>query len=97
MNMNLNLSFKPEDLKKVLPILRAAQAYAIGLVLIGVFGYTAYVVNAALNVQPDKANASGVKAVPKITFDKGTIQTLEQLQAVTGDVPTGNLGQSNPF
>jgi hypothetical protein len=95
--MNLSLSFKPEDLKKILPVLRTAQPYVIGLVLIGVFGYTAYVVNGALNLQPNKAKASGVKDVPKITFDKGTIKTLEQLQVVTGDVPTGNLGQSNPF
>jgi hypothetical protein len=97
MNMNLNLSFKPQELKKILPVLRALQAPVIGLVLIGVFGYTAYVVNGALNVQPDKSKASGVKEVPKITFDKSTIQTLEKLEAVSGDVPTGNLGQSSPF
>lgn len=97
MNMNLKMSFRPEDLKKLLPVLRGLQPYVVGLVLIGVFGYTAYVVNAALNVQPDKSKATGVKAAPKISFDKKTIQTLEQLQAVTGDVPTGSLGQDNPF
>ena len=96
MNMNLSLSFKPEDLKKILPVLRGLQPYVVGLVLIGAFGYTAYVVNAALNVQPAKPS-SDVKAPPAITFDKGTIKTLEQLQAVSGDVPNINLGQSNPF
>ena len=77
--------------------MKAAQPYVVGLLLIGVFGYTAYVVNASLNVQPDKSKATGVKAAPTITFDKTTIKTLEQLEVVTGDVPTGSLGSSNPF
>jgi hypothetical protein len=97
MNANLKLSLNPQDLKKILPVLRKLQAPVIGLILIGVFSYTAYVVNGALNVQPDKGKASGVKDVPKITFDKGTIQTLEKLEAVSGDVPDSTLGQSSPF
>jgi hypothetical protein len=96
MNMDLKLNFKPEDLRKVLPVLRVLQPYVVGLLLIGVFGYTAYVVNGVLNVQPGKPAASS-KDAPAISFDQKTIDTLKQLQVVTGDVPTGNLGQSNPF
>jgi hypothetical protein len=96
MNMNFKLSFKPDDLKKVLPVLRMLQPYVVGLALIGVFGYTAYSVNAAMNVQPAKPAPSD-KSAAAITFDKKTIQNLEQLQAVSGDVPNITLGQSNPF
>ena len=94
MNMNLNLSLKPEDLKKLLPVLLKLQPYLLGAALIGIFGYTAYEVNAALNVQPGTAPAS---TQAKITFDQSTINSLKTLQAVGGDVPTGTLGSSNPF
>lgn len=94
MNMNLNLSLKPADLVKLLPVLKRAQAYLVGLVLIGVFAYTAWVVNAALNVQPSAAPTTGVG----ITFDKATINSIKGLSVVQGNVPTGTLGgQSSPF
>jgi hypothetical protein len=94
MNMNLNLSLKPADLAKLLPALKQAQGYLVGVVLIAVFAYTAWVVNAALNVAPAAAQA----AAPTVTFDKATIQSLKNLSAVQGNVPTGSLGsQSSPF
>jgi hypothetical protein len=100
MNMNLNLSFKPDDLKKILPYLWKIEPYVFGLVLIGVFGYTAYVVNAALNVGPATQSALPTSAA-KITFttkaDQETIASLKSLQNVQGTVSTGNLGTSNPF
>jgi hypothetical protein len=92
--MNLNLSLKPEDLKKLLPALQKLQPYLFGSILIAVFGYTAYEVNAALNVQPGTPPAS---TQAKITFDQPTINSLKSLQAVGGDVPTGTLGTDNPF
>jgi hypothetical protein len=96
MNMNLSLSLKPEDLKKLLPVLQKLQPYVFGLALIAVFGYTAYEVNNALNVQPAAAIAP-VAGAAKVTFDQKTIDSLKTLQAVGGDVPTGNLGTNNPF
>lgn len=93
--MNLSLSLKPEDLKKLLPILRAAQPYIVGLVLIGIFAYTAVFVNAVMNVQPAASSPSSKDQA--ITFDKTTINALKQLQPVTGEVPKGSLGQSSPF
>lgn len=56
MNANLKLDL---DLKQVLPALRRAQPYIFGLALIGVFAYTSYEVNAALNVQPAAGTAAG--------------------------------------
>lgn len=93
MNMNLKLDL---DYKKWLPILRQAQPFVFGALLVAVFGYTAYTVNAALNVKPQ---AAGVVATPKakITFDKKTIEVVKKLDVVQGTVPTGDLGKSDPF
>jgi len=92
--MNLNLSLKPADLAKLLPVLKRAQGYLVGVVLIAVFAYTAWVVNAALNVQPSAAPV----AAPGITFDTTTINSLKSLSVVQGNVPTGTLGsQNSPF
>jgi hypothetical protein len=93
-NMNLKLDL---DYKKWLPLLRTAQPYVFGLLLVGVFGYTAYVVNAALNVAPDATPAATTNAAAKITFDKKTIQSLKDLEVVAGNVDTGALGKSDPF
>lgn len=92
--MNLKLDL---NLATALPILRKAQPYVFGLALIGVFGYTAYVVNAALNTQPQTAVPVSTATATKITFDKTTISKLKQLSSVSGDVPTGDLGSSDPF
>lgn len=93
--MNLKLDL---DLKKILPILRTAQPYVFGLVLIGVFAYTAWVVNAALNVKAAETVAGGgAKPAPKIVFDKTTIEAVKNLDVVRGEVPIGDLGKSDPF
>jgi len=94
----MNLNFKLDlDYKKLLPMLRMAQPYLVGLALIGVFAYTAYVVNAALNVRP--AAPGSISSEPPITikFDKKTINSLKSLKVVQGEVPTGSLGTNNPF
>ena len=94
--MNLKLGL---DLKKILPALQKAQPYVFGLALIGVFGYTALVVNGALNVKPAEtapAPAAGTVS-SKITFDKATIEAVKKLNVVQGDVPVGDLGKDDPF
>jgi hypothetical protein len=97
MNMNLKLNF---DFKKLWPILRKLEPYLFGLALIAVFAYTAWVVNAALNVQAS-TGALPVDPLhptaPKITFDKKAIEAVKNLSVVQGDVPIGSLGKDDPF
>ncbi|HEY6736529.1 MAG TPA: hypothetical protein VI322_02320 [Candidatus Saccharimonadia bacterium] len=85
------------DLKSVLPILRAAQVYVFGALLVGAFAYTAYVVNASLNVQPAASAPAASPAVEAIKFDQKAITALKNLSSVDGTVPTGTLGTSDPF
>jgi DMSO/TMAO reductase YedYZ molybdopterin-dependent catalytic subunit len=94
--MNLKLELNAQTLKAMLPLLQKAQPIIYGLLLIGVFGFTAYTVNRALNVQA-AAGAASVKPLPRITFDKKTITALQTLNKVGGEVPLGNLGANDPF
>lgn len=91
--MKLNLNF---DYKKILPLLRQFQPYLVGAILIGVFAYTALVVNQALNVKPAETPSA---TIPKVTisFDKATIKTIKNLNVVSGSVPTSSLGHADPF
>jgi hypothetical protein len=93
MNMNLKLDL---DYKKILPVLQRLQPLVIGVFLIGAFAYTAFVINQALNVKASEAPVA-VKPLPKISFDKKTIASLKDLNAVGGDVPLGSLGKDDPF
>ncbi len=93
--MNLKLELNAESLKALLPVLRKAQPYVFGLALIALFSYTAYFINAALNVQAATAQTE-IKPLPKITFDKKTISALKSLYSVNGDV-TLDLGKDDPF
>jgi hypothetical protein len=97
MNMNLSLNLDAESLKKLLPLLWKAQPYIFGALLIGVFAYTAYEVNAAVNVKALPASAISQTGEAKIIFNQTTINSVKNLQPVGGDVPTGTLGSSNPF
>ena len=90
MNMKFDL-----DIKKWLPLLRKLQPYIFGIALVGVFGYTALLVNAALNVKP--ATSAAAPAEPKISFDKKTIDAVKKLDVVQGSVPAGELGKTDPF
>lgn len=94
MNMNLKLDL---DIKKWLPILRQIQPYVFGVALIGVFGYTAVVVNQALDVKPAATTGTTPTAASKVSFDKKTIEAVKKLDVVEGTVPTGSLGTNDPF
>lgn len=96
MNTNLKMELNAESLKAMLPYLRKAQPYIYGIALIAVFAYTANVINQALNVQP-ASTQSEIIPLPKITFDKPTINALKTLKPVNGDVPLGDLGKDNPL
>lgn len=93
--MNLKLELNANSIKALLPALKKAQVPIYGLLLIGVFGYTAYTINNALNVKP-AGTQSAVKALPKITFDKATMDSLHNRETVSGDVPL-DLGTTDPF
>ena len=94
MNTNMNLDL---DFKKLLPVLKRLQPYIFGGGLIAVFAYTAWVVNAALNVQPSATTATVADPSARIVFDKKTIESVKSLQVVEGNVPAGNLGKTDPF
>jgi hypothetical protein len=85
-NMNLKLDLNMQTLRAVLPVLRKAQAAIYGLLLIGVFGYSAYIINAAINVVPASTQAT-ITALPKVTFDKATIDALRNRNKVDSSVP----------
>ena len=88
--MKLKLKLSPAAL---LGAAQKAKPYVIGLVLVGAFGYAAYVVNLAVNVQP----APQKEAPKKVTFDKATLTTIKNLDYVSGQVPSGGIGKDNPF
>lgn len=89
MNLKLNL-----NLKQLFPRLSRALPLVVGLALIGVFGYTAWVINGALNLSPGLATS---KPQPKITFDKKTIQYVQSLKSVPGQTGVTVVGKTNPF
>lgn len=91
--MNLKLDL---NLKTIIPLLRRAEPYIFGLLLVGTFAYTSYVVNQALNVKASETPVA-IKPLPKIGFDKATVNSLKALNVVGGDVPLGTLGKDDPF
>ncbi len=92
----MNLKFDL-DYKKLVPGLLKLEPYLFGLALIGVFGYTAFVVNQSLNVKASENAAAPASASAKISFDKKTIEAIKKLDVVGGDVPSGDLGKDDPF
>jgi hypothetical protein len=94
----MNMNFKMDlDLKKWLPIAQKLQPYVFGALLVGLFGYTAYTVNSALNVKPIESAVPAVSPTSNVSFDKQTIDSVKKLEVVQGTVPTGDLGTNDPF
>jgi hypothetical protein len=93
--MNMKLELNMASLKALVPVLQKAQPYLFALVIVGAFGYTAYIINAALNVEAAESQTS-IKALPKITFDKKTMESLKNRDKVDSNVPL-DLGGANPF
>ncbi len=90
MNINLKLDI---NLQTILPLLQKYTAPIVGFALIGLFGYTGWAINQAMNVQPAPITA----AQNQIKFNKAAITELKSLQVVPGVVPAVPLGTSNPF
>ena len=94
----MNMKFKMDlDLKKSLPVLLKLQPYIFGVLLVALFGYTAYTVNAALNVKASVSALPATSPASAVTFDKQTIDSVKKLEVVQGSVPTGDLGTNDPF
>lgn len=91
--MKLDLKF---DITKILNYLRIAEPYFFSIVLIGIFAFTAYFVNAAINIKP-AATATTVTKSVKILFDKNTIQAVKNINVVSGQIPAADIGKSDPF
>ncbi len=89
--MNLKL---PHNFRNYLKLLSRAKTALIGVLLIGIFGYTAYIVNAATNIKSDSGTSA---ADTKITFDKATLKALANRNNVPDQTPLGALGKSDPF
>jgi hypothetical protein len=62
--MNMKLELNMASLKALVPVLQKAQPYLFALVIVGAFGYTAYIINAALNVEAAESQTS-IKALPR--------------------------------
>lgn len=92
MNLKLNLDFTPANLLKLLGKFGPSL---LGLALVGLFGYTGWVVNEAFNTKPAETTASSPP--PKIIFDKTAIQTIKGLEVVPSQVAPTAIGTNNPF
>jgi hypothetical protein len=91
MNMNLNLNFNPQVLLK---LLKVGGPYLLGLGLVGIFGYTGWVINQAFNVKPIEPATT---ATAKVVFDKQALETVKNLHVTSGAVAPTDLGKTDPF
>jgi hypothetical protein len=82
-------------LKAVLAQLQKYQALLYGLALVAVFGYTAYVINTALNVAP-ATTQTAIKPLPKIKYDQTVMDSLST-RGVVDDKVQIDLGTTDPF
>lgn len=87
--LKLNVKFSSQT---ILALLKRSEATLVGLILIGIFGYTAIVIERATNVQADQVAPSAV-----MVFDQPTIDSLKNLTVVNSDTPLGSLGKTDPF
>lgn len=93
MKMNLKLNWKLNP-RQILAKLSQGLPLIFGVALIGVFGYTAWLINGALNLKPSETTTSAPTA---IKFDQPTIQYVQGLKAVPGQTGVTAVGKPNPF
>lgn len=70
------------------------------IVVAGLVGYGAYLIQQAVTVQPDPAYLEAQRhdlSKAKVVFDKNTIQTINDLQTLNPKVDLSNIGKSDPF
>lgn len=91
--MNLKLAL-PTSFTPYLRSLSKARTALVGLIIIAIFGFTAYVVNSASNVKSDVTSDAKTK---KIVFDKATLKALSSRDQVSDQTALGALGKPDPF
>lgn len=89
--MNIKL---PTNFKSYLKTLSRLRTALVGVLLIGIFGYTAYIVNAATNVKSDGTTPA---TSSRIVFDKAILKTVSARTNVSGETNLGTLGKPDPF
>lgn len=91
--MNMKFTIPPQ-LAKYLQTIKRSKSAIVGLLLIALFAYTAYVVNAATNVKSD-----GTSSTPsnKIVFDKAVLKAVTDRNQVPDQTTLGSLGKPDPF
>ncbi|MDF2461166.1 MAG: hypothetical protein K0S68_569 [Candidatus Saccharibacteria bacterium] len=95
MNTNMKLELNMATLKSLLAQLQKYQALLYGLALVAVFGYTAYIINTALNVEPATAQTT-IKPLPAIKYDRTVMESLSTRGVVDDNVQI-DLGTTDPF
>jgi hypothetical protein len=93
MNTNMNLSFNL-NFPAILAWARRFAPTLVGLALVGIFGYTGWVVNQAFNVKPDETITT---TTSRVVFDKKTVDAVKSLRVIPGEVTPGRLGKADPF
>lgn len=74
--------------------------YLLAVAVVGVFGYTGWVINQAFQFDDAEVAAAAApsgKTEAKVTFDKKTIETVKNLRVVPGEVQPTDVGKSDPF
>jgi len=70
------------------------------LVIIGMLGYGGYLISQIINLQPDQSYLTTQTQSldqSKVSFDKQTVQTINNLQQVNPTVNLSNIGKTDPF
>jgi hypothetical protein len=87
-------------LKKAGLVLVKARGFIALVAIIGLLGYGGYLASKVVNLQPDQTYLTDQRQQldqAKISFDKQTIQTINNLEQVNPTVDLSNIGKSDPF
>ena len=95
--MKSNISF---DLKPIIESVQRFKSLAVTLLVVGLFGYTAYQISLITAVEPDAAYLQANEkesAVPNFKRNKATIDEIRQLKS-SGDTRVDTAaGKGDPF
>jgi hypothetical protein len=97
--MKMKLDFKKIAARLAQHLLRF-RGLIIFLVAIGLIGYSIYLFSRIIDIRPDQAYLSEQRKKldeSKISFDKKTIQSINQLQQINPKIDLSNVGKSDPF
>ncbi len=84
----------PTNIAPLLKKLSQLRTAIVGVLLVGIFGYTAFIVNGVINAKIDKTTTA---STTKITFDKSALKALTSRSDVPDQTALGTLGKPDPF